>query len=954
MAQSGHSYLFSGNAAFIEGIYESYLEDRNSVSHAWQVYFDQLAASDPKSPPDKRHDTIRKAFESRARAPRYASYPVTAQPQSGIDRDKQVAVLQLINSYRFLGHRQANLNPLDEDDRPEVDALDPEYHGLSAADMDLMFNTGSLHGPDHASLREILSILSTTYCGTIGSEFMHITDTDEKRWIQRRLELPQATPNFDSDKKRRILERLVAAQGLETYLHRKYVGQKRFSLEGGISLIPLLDELVGRSSQQGVKELILGMAHRGRLNVLVNTFGKSTARMFDEFEGKVSGESGSGDVKYHKGFSSDLVTEHGTLHAVLAFNPSHLEVIDPVVEGSVRARQQRRDDKQRNQVLPVLLHGDAAFAGQGVVMETLNLSETRGYATGGTLHVIINNQIGFTTSDPLDSRSTLYCTDVAKMVQAPIFHVNGDDPEAIVFIAQLALDYRMTFNKDVVVDMVCYRQHGHSEADEPSVTQPVMYQRITNKPPVNELYAQQLQDSQVIKPGEDKAMEQVYVERLEADLSVSGRPLAKDASKTYSVDYKPFMGTHWRTPADTAITRARISELTRKMTRIPSHFKLHMAVKKLLAARNKMGAGELGMDWGYAETLAYASLLEDGFQVRLSGQDSVRGTFFHRHVGINDQVSGDIHIPLQYLHKGQPTFLPINSLLSEAAVLGFEVGYSTADPNALVIWEAQFGDFANNAQVMIDQFISSSEAKWQRYSGLVMLLPHGYDGQGPEHSSARLERYLQLCAEENIQVCIPSTPAQMFHMLRRQMLRPYRKPLIVMSPKSLLRHKLSTSTLAEITAGEFQVLIDDIDEIDPQQITRVLFCSGKVYFDLLEARREHGIHDIAIARIEQQYPFPIEEVQAALSRYANASDIVWVQEEPRNQGSWYYMQSRRHLRACLKENHTLNYAGRSYSASPAVGYLHVHRAQQKALIEDALLLKGKLPQKQTADTDETG
>jgi len=947
MTDTGHSHLFSGNASFIEGLYEAYLDDRNSVHPQWQEYFDQIASAESNTPRDVPHAPINQAF--RQVATKHQSVANTANGREHSDFDaKQVAVLQLINTYRFRGHRQADLDPLDQYDRPPVADLNPEFHGLTSADMETVFNTGSLFGPRQATLREVLNILSVTYCGTIGSEYMYLTETEEKRWIQQRLELAGGGAGFDVNKRKAILERLIAANGLEEYLHNKYVGQKRFSLEGGESLIPLLDAIINRSGcEHKVKEVIVGMAHRGRLNVQVNTLGIKPRDLFEEFEGKIDPGNGSGDVKYHKGFSADLSTQGGPVHLVLAFNPSHLEIINPVVEGSARARQERRGDYERNEVLPVLIHGDAAFAGQGVVMETLNLSETRGYSTGGTVHIVINNQIGFTTSDPLDSRSTLYCTDVAKMVQAPIFHVNADDPEAVVYVTELALDFRMKFNKDVVIDMVCYRRYGHSEADEPSATQPIMYQRIKGHPRVTDIYANLLQQDEVIGVDEADEMRRHYHEKLDTNQIVSG-PHAAKVDSAFLVDFRNFFDTHWTAAADTAISQQRIGSLTTKMTKTPDDLKLHRAVAKLLGARRKMGVGQQAMDWGFAETLAYASLLEEGFQVRLSGQDSARGTFFHRHAVIHDQDSRRTHIPLQHLYKHQPLFLPINSLLSEAAVLGFEMGYSTAEPDALVIWEAQYGDFANGAQVIIDQFISSSESKWRRLSGIVLFLPHGYDGQGPEHSSARLERYLQLCAEDNIQVCVPSTPAQMFHMLRRQILRPYRKPLIVMSPKSLLRHKLSTSSLTDISEAGWHNVIDEIDEIDPRRVRRLLLCSGKVYFDLLEARRAHDLRDTAIVRIEQQYPFPLDKIAEVLERYPNARNVVWVQEEPRNQGAWNYMQSRRHLNACLTSRHSLEYAGRPYSASPAVGYLHVHLAQQKRLVADALQLERIQAQKQVS------
>ena len=717
------------------------------------------------------------------------------------------------------------------------------------------------------------------------------------------------------------------------------MGQKRFSLEGGESLIPLLDELIQDGGRQQIKEIVIGMAHRGRINVLVNAIGKLPSDLFDEFEGKYNpdNDDGSGDVKYHLGYSSDIQVDGGVVHLTLAFNPSHLEIIDPVVEGSVRARQERRKDHTRNQVLPILIHGDAAFAGQGVVMETFNLSQTRGYTTGGTVHIIINNQIGFTTSDPLDSRSTLYCTDVAKMVQAPIFHVNGDDPEAVVFITKLALDFRMEFNKDVVIDMICFRKHGHSEADEPLTTQPIMYKQIRNHPGIRQKYTEQLINENVLTQADADDIEKHYVQSLESNQAVAG-PQANNVDTDFLIDFSPYKGTHWDIATNTALNPETVKQLAGKIIDLPNYFKLHPAVKKIIESRRKMGQGELRMDWGFAETMAYASLLEGGHPIRISGQDSSRGTFFHRHAVIHNQDDGSTFLPLQHLSDKQANFLVINSTLSEEAVLAYEYGYSSAEPNNLVIWEAQFGDFANGAQVVFDQFISSSEAKWGRYCGLVVFLPHGYDGQGPEHSSARLERYLQLCARENMQVCMPSNPAQMFHMLRRQILRPYRKPLIVMSPKSLLRNKQSTSPIEELSSGKFHTVIDEIDDIEPAAVARLLFCSGKVYYDLLEARRKNEIKNIAIARIEQLFPFPMDKVKYLLSRYENLREVIWVQEEPKNQGSWYYMQSRGTMIGCLSEQHTFGYAGRFYSASPAVGYMSIHLQQQKQLVADALQL----------------
>jgi 2-oxoglutarate dehydrogenase E1 component len=927
------SCLFSANAAFIEGIYESYLEDRSSVPSEWQDYFDRLQLESNPGTADISHAGARQRMLDYAKSANSKAVVATTSADES-QSSKQVSVLQLINAFRFTGHRQANLDPLNQYERPHVPELDPATHGLDKGDMDQVFNTGSLHGPEQAPLREILDIVRSTYCGTIGAEYMHIVETAQKRWIQQRLESVLGKPNYDESKKRHLLGKVLAAGALEEYLHTKYVGQKRFSLEGGESLIPLMDQLVEDCGRHGVKEIVLGMAHRGRLNVLVNIVGKHPSKLFDEFEGR-SREARSGDVKYHMGFSSDIETPGGSVHLTLGFNPSHLEIIDPVVEGSVRARQDRRCDVERNSVLPLLIHGDAAFAGQGVVMETFNLSQTRGYSTGGTVHIIFNNQIGFTTSDPLDSRSTLYCTDVAKIVQAPIFHVNADDPEAVAFVAQVALDFRMEFNKDVVIDMICYRKHGHSEADEPSATQPIMYQHVRNHPGVRKIYTDKLVDEGVIGPSYADEVTQSYQSSLDNNIVMS-RPYADVTDTRFLINYEPYRLASWEDQVDTSISGELIDELTQKLVNYPDSFELHRAVKRINADRAAMGAGEKPLDWGYAENLAYASLLHNDYGVRLSGQDSARGTFFHRHAVIHDQKTGDTFLPLQNLSTDQPSFLVINSTLSEEAVLGFEFGYASAEPNVLTIWEAQFGDFANGAQVVIDQFIASSEEKWGRFCGLTMLLPHGYDGQGPEHSSARLERYLQLCAENNMQVVYPTTPAQIFHLLRRQMLRLFRRPLIVMSPKSLLRHKLSTSTLDDIQSGRFQNVIGEIDAIDDTAVTRILVCSGKVYFDLLESRREHGIENVAVLRLEQLYPFPRDELIEHINKYPNADELIWVQEEPRNQGAWSMLLSTRHLGGCFPNEKPLRCVARPYAAAPAVGYLSLHLEQQQQLVEDAL------------------
>ncbi|MDX1433505.1 MAG: 2-oxoglutarate dehydrogenase E1 component [Gammaproteobacteria bacterium] len=928
---SDGSPLFSGNAEFLDALYQQFRSDPDSVDPTWRNFFDNLSATQGGNGGD---GALARGGHLGGLGPSPGVGAAEAQSRSEL-AEKQVKVLEFISANRYRGHREADLDPLRLHERPEVPELHLQHYGFTEADLERTFNTASVFMKSEATLREIRELLKDTYCATIGTEITHITSTSEKRWIQKRLEKARGRFGFSVEKKRDILKWLTAARKLEEYLHRKYVGQKRFSLEGGEALIPILDDLVQRAGEKGVKEIVVGMAHRGRLNVLVNILGKHPKVLFGEFEGKIDVGSGSGDVKYHLGFSSDVQTPGGPVHLVLAFNPSHLEIINPVVEGSVRARQERRNDRERNEVLPILVHGDAAFAGQGVVTETLNLSETRGYATGGTVHVIVNNQIGFTTSDPRDARSTLYCTDVAKLVQAPIFHVNGNDAEAVVFVTQLALDFRMRYKKDVVIDLVCFRRYGHNESDEPLATQPMMYKRIKEQKGPRRMYAERLIAEGVIAEGEDEKLSEAYLAALEANQTMS-RPLVQSTGIDYLADWTPYLETKWRDTVDTRISMESVETLGAKICALPEGFELHRSVQRIIDARLEMARGERPLDWGFAENLAYAALLTDGYSVRFSGQDSQRGTFFHRHAVLHNQVKTGTWTPLQHLFDGQPRFRIINSLLSEEAVLGFEYGYSTADPEALVIWEAQFGDFANGAQVVIDQFLSSSEAKWGRFCGLVLMLPHGYDGQGPEHSSARLERFLQLCAEENMQVCVPSTPAQLFHMFRRQMLRPYRKPLIVMSPKSLLRHRLSTSSREDLTEGGFQITIDEIDPVDPKQVERLVLCAGKVYFDILEKRRELELSHVAIARVEQLYPFPEEEIVALFERYPKANEICWAQEEPRNQGSWFHMLSRRHLAGCIQKRHKLVYAGRTYSASPAAGYLNVHLEEQRALVQTAL------------------
>ena len=946
MQQSqSNSYLFGGNAPYVEELYEAYLDNPGSVPDNWRAYFDAMQhvpAVDGSSKPDVAHASVIASFAERAKHGPIRT--VTASEDVEMGR-KRVAVTQLIAAYRVLGNNWANLDPLQRQERPSIPQLEPAFYGFTDADMDIVFNISNTHfGSETASLRDLLNALRDTYCRSIGPEFMYISDPAQKLWLQERFESIRSTPTFSSEKKKDILERLTAAEGLERYLHTKYVGQKRFSLEGSESFIAALDEVIQRGGEKGVQEIVIGMAHRGRLNVLVNILGKMPQELFAEFEGRHGDDLPSGDVKYHQGFSSDISTPGGPIHLSLAFNPSHLEIVNPVVEGSVRARIERRGQHDPSQqVLPILIHGDAAFAGQGVIMETLNLAQTRGYGTGGTVHIIINNQIGFTTSDPRDSRSTLYCTDVSKMIEAPVIHVNGDDPEAVVFAAQIALDYRLEFRKDIVVDIVCYRKLGHNEQDTPALTQPLMYKKIAQHPGTRKLYADKLLTQGTVVADEPETMVKAYRDAMDAGKHTID-PVISNFKSKYAVDWLPFLNRKWTDAADTAIPITELKRLSKRITAIPEGFKVHPLVEKVLADRASMGRGELNLDWGMGEHLAYASLVSSGYAVRLTGQDAGRGTFVHRHAILHDQNrerwDAGTYCPLQNVSDQQAWFRVIDSVLSEEAVLAYEYGYSTAEPNTLVIWEAQFGDFVNGAQVVIDQFISSGEVKWGRASGLVMMLPHGYEGQGPEHSSARPERFLQLCADNNMQVVQPTTAAQIFHLLRRQMIRKFRKPLVILTPKSLLRNKEAGSPLDELAKGSFQTVIGETDAaIDAKKVKRIIACSGRVYYDLINARKERAQNDVAIIRIEQLYPFPHKAFAAELKKYPNAGDLVWTQDEPQNQGAWFQIQH--NILENMADGQKLAYAGRPASASPAVGYYDKHYAQQKALIETAFSkLKG--------------
>ena len=931
MLKTGH--LSGSNAAYVEELYEQFLSDKLSVPEEWQIFFESLSDSTTS---DISHAAIKRDFVNLGKVSRYKQILNNDAVVNSEHESKQVQVLQLISSYRVRGHQKANLDPLGIMHRERVLDLELEFHDLSPIDTSTVFQTGSLFiSKAKAPLREIIEILENIYCSSIGYEFMHIVNLEEKQWIQRQIESNDGSPNIENDVRLHLLERLTAAEGLEKHLDAKYPGTKRFGLEGGESLIPALDELIQRSGKYGAKEIVLGMAHRGRLNVLVNILGKNPSELFDEFEGKATYQS-SGDVKYHQGFSSNIMTVGGELHMALAFNPSHLEIVSPVVEGSVKARQARRQDEIGELVLPVIVHGDAAIAGQGVVMETFQMSQTRAYATGGTVHIVVNNQVGFTTNKQEDARSTEYCTDVAKMIQAPIFHVNADDPEAVLFVTQLALDFRYKFRKDVVIDLVCYRRRGHNETDEGSITQPVMYSVIKKQKTTRALYAETLTAEGVVSDQEVMELTDGYRAALDTGEHVV-KSLIKESSIELFVDWSPYLGHDWSPHFNTSIPLSTLQGLAKKLVEIPKDFQLQRQVRKLYADRAKMANGEISVDWGFAESLAYASVLTSGNKVRITGQDVGRGTFSHRHAIVYDNVSGEAHIPLQNLQTDQGSFSIYDSLLSEAAVLAFEYGFSTTTPNALVIWEAQFGDFANSAQVVIDQFIASGEHKWQRLCGLTLLLPHGYEGQGPEHSSARLERFLQLCAEHNIQVCLPTTSSQVFHMLRKQVLCPLRKPLIVMSPKSLLRHKETVSSLDELASGSFQVVLDDQDDVAANSITKLIICSGKVYYDLNAEKQKRDEKNVAIIRLEQLYPFPHDDLQRVLAQYTSAKSITWCQEEPMNQGAWY--SSQHNIRRAIVENFPnieLRYAGRDASAAAAAGYPALHLSQQEQFINEAL------------------
>jgi 2-oxoglutarate dehydrogenase E1 component len=917
---------FGINAAVVEEIRQRYEIDPSSVDPSWGDVFEGRRA--PARPPEP----------ARPAATRREATPGPAVAE------KHARVLRLIHSYRARGHRVAQTDPLGGHPSyfPE---LDPAHYGFGDADQDELFLAGDLPGGAVQRLREILGLLRATYCRTIGVEFTHVQDPGRKAWLQRRMEDDENRPRLSPAERMRILEKLSAAELFERFLHTKFIGQKRFSLEGAESLIPLLDTLVEEGPRFGVREFVLGMAHRGRLNVLSNILGKSLESIFGEFEDAPLLETpfGSGDVKYHKGFSSDRHTRDGhRVHLSLTSNPSHLEAVDPVVEGRTKAKQKRAGDAEGKTVVPVLLHGDAAFAGQGIVAETLNLCNLAGYSTGGTIHVVVNNQIGFTTPST-EARSTLYCTDVAKMIQVPIFHVNGDDPEAVVHCVKLAMEWRQRFAQDAVIELVCYRRHGHNEGDEPSYTQPLMYEKIRNHPSVRKLYTETLLQLGLLTELDVQRIEEDLQGQLQQALAViKTRPPEPDEPYEPRGPWTGFTRERPKEDPDTSVAVERLAQIAERLAAVPAGFLVHPKLAALLERRTKVIAEGAPVDWATGEALAFGSLVLEGTNVRLSGQDSTRGTFSQRHAVLVDQTSGVEWCPLDHLSPTQARFEAYDSILSEAGVLGFEYGYSLADPSTLTLWEAQFGDFANGAQVIIDQFISSAHAKWGRMSGLALLLPHGYEGQGPEHSSARIERFLQLCAEDSIQVANCTTPAQYFHVLRRQMLRNFRAPLVLFTPKSLLRHPRAVSGVDDFARARFQRVLGDAEAGRAAgSVRRVLLCSGKIFYELLERReREAGSAgggappEIAIVRVEQLYPWPEAELVEQVQRFGAAREFVWVQEEPANMGAWTFVRER--LQDLLRPGLRLRYAGRRESASPATGSLRVHRAEQQAVLDAAL------------------
>ncbi len=889
---------FSASPEYIEQLYLSWKASPDQLPASWRAYFEGFELGSAGEP------------------------SAAERPGSAEHACKQSAVQSLIYRYRDIGHLLACTDPLSYCPTSHP-LLDLEAFGLGSEDLGTVYHCGRFFNP-RATLQEIIDTLQETYCRSIGVEYMQIQNPEERQWLMDRMEPVRNRPDFTLEEKTRILWKLMAATLFEQFLHKKFLGQKRFSLEGGESLIPLLDRLVQEAGRRQVKDIVLGMSHRGRLNVLSNIFGKPYGAIFAEYEDNLEHAFvGEGDVKYHKGFSTNIEVEGHKVHLSLAANPSHLELVNPVVEGKTRARQDAYGSGGKQQVLPILLHGDAAFSGQGIVPETLNLSQLEGYRTGGTIHVVINNQIGFTTL-PSDSRSTRYATDVAKMLAVPIFHVHGDDPEALLFIADLALEYRQSFGRDVIIEIICYRRHGHNEGDEPNFTQPLMYETIRNHPPIHQLYADRLVE-EGLPPEQVEAMVSGVNQCLE--LGLSGEEKTTDVG--FLGKWQQIDRDYSRAGVDTAVDRQTLQRLAETLTRTPEGFSTHPKVLKMLENRRRTIEEGEGIDWGGAEALAFASLLNDGVSVRLSGQDSRRGTFNHRHAALVDTLTGETCIPLAHTAQQGASFQVYNSMLSEAGVLGFEYGYALETPFGLTLWEAQFGDFANGAQAVIDQFIASSATKWDRSNGLVMLLPHGFEGQGPEHSSARIERYLQLCADNNMQVVYPSTPAQFFHLLRRQMKQTFRRPLIVFTPKSLLRHPQCRSSLQELTDGRFEEILPD--PLDPGRVRTLILCTGKVYYDLLQRREKDQRQDLALLRLEQLYPLHPDLLERTLAPYRQVKKVAWVQEEPQNAGAWTS------IRAPLAEalGREPEYIGRDEAGSPAVGSHRTHLLEQQALADQA-------------------
>ena len=928
------SHFSSGHEAYLESLYETYINNPNELSEEWVSFFKNLPHHETSNG-EMSHKTIIEEFKN---ITRNNNVQIKQKEKIGSIDSRQGRVIRLIQSYRNRGHQRANLDPLGMMERNIIEDLDINFHGLSNEDLDEEFYTDTFKtGYEKTELREIIKRLEEIYCGKIGIESNHIMDSKERRWFQKKFESKLQDYSFSKEEKLNIFERLNSAEGLAKYLSAKYPGMKRFGVDGAEALVPLVETVIQECGKMGASQICFGMAHRGRLNLLVNVLGKLPSELFSAFDEDYELDgANTGDVKYHLGFSSNFNTPGGEVHVSLFNNPSHLEIVDPVVIGSVRARQDRLGDTNRDQVIPVLLHGDAAFSGQGVVMESLQMSQTRGFTVGGTIHVIVNNQIGFTTSNKNDARSTDYSSDVAKIIQAPVIHVNGDDPEMVLNAIKIACQYRKKFKKDIVVDLFCYRRRGHNEADDPSATQPLMYNKISNHPSVLKQYEAKLLSQDLLSETESKNIKQKYRKSLEGGKSVA-KNLAENPNDSMWFDWEPYIDNKWWANVETGFHDKKFKNLAENIVKVPDSFQLGSQAKKIFNDRLEMNHEKSPVNWGFAENMAYATLLSEGYPIRITGQDVRRGTFSHRHACVFDANSGTGFIPLSEIANQNKTRFDIyDSLLSEEAVLAFEYGYSATWPTGLTIWEAQFGDFANGAQVVIDQFIVSAQHKWERLSGLVMLLPHGYEGQGPEHSSARIERFLQLCASENIQVCVPSSPSQIFHLLRRQAIRKMRTPLVVISPKSLLRNPKATSSLEDLTKGSFSCVIDDKIDIK-NNITKAVLCSGKIFYELDKKRNDLKKDNIAIIRIEQLYPFPYDDLEETLRKYDNVEKFVWCQEEPLNQGAWFSHRHRiQRVLDRININHTIELVSRPAAAAPAVGLMKLHLKQQEDVLNKAM------------------